>query len=193
MHYVYEGPHSACGPGSGKAVQCQRMEDRFGLRHVTLGDLLCNELQSHSERGRHLQEVLERGEQLPKDTMLELLCDAVASSVQQQRPGKGLVISSFPRDLQQAEEYEAKMGEPSAVLLLSCSPDTMSSRLQCRGRSHTDRESATHRRRESFCNNSRELAAHYQHKRLLHTIDAEKLPDEVFTQICQALESSFNM
>ncbi|KAG7524985.1 adenylate kinase isoenzyme 5 [Solea senegalensis] len=97
------------GPGSGKAVQCQRMEDRFGLRHVTLGDLLCNELQSHSERGRHLQEVLERGEQLPKDTMLELLCDAVASSVQQQRPGKGLVISSFPRDLQQAEEYEAKV------------------------------------------------------------------------------------
>ncbi|XP_058500288.1 adenylate kinase isoenzyme 5 [Solea solea] len=181
------------GPGSGKAVQCQRMEDRFGLRHVTLGDLLCNELQSHSERGRHLQEVLERGEQLPKDTMLELLCDAVASSVQQQRPGKGLVISSFPRDLQQAEEYAAKMGEPSAVLLLSCSPDTMSSRLQCRGRSHTDRESATHRPRESFCNNSRELAAHYQHKRLLHTIDAEKLPDEVFTQICQALESSFNM
>uniref|UniRef100_A0A3Q2D234 Nucleoside-diphosphate kinase n=1 Tax=Cyprinodon variegatus TaxID=28743 RepID=A0A3Q2D234_CYPVA len=31
------------GPGSGKAVQCERMEERFGLRRVTLGDLLCAE------------------------------------------------------------------------------------------------------------------------------------------------------
>ncbi|GLD74291.1 adenylate kinase isoenzyme 5, partial [Lates japonicus] len=54
------------GPGSGKALQCERMEDRFGLRRVTLGDLLCSELQSHSDRGRHLRDVLERGEQLPE-------------------------------------------------------------------------------------------------------------------------------
>ncbi|XP_034468412.1 adenylate kinase isoenzyme 5 isoform X2 [Hippoglossus hippoglossus] len=54
------------GPGSGKSVQCQRMEERFGLRHMTLGDLLCSELQTRSGRGRHLQDVLERGEQLPK-------------------------------------------------------------------------------------------------------------------------------
>lgn len=37
--------------------------------------------------------------------LLELLCDAVASSARQ---GKGLVVSSFPRDLSQAQEYEAK-------------------------------------------------------------------------------------
>lgn len=37
--------------------------------------------------------------------LLELLCDAVASSVRQ---GKGLVVSGFPRDLKQAQEYEAK-------------------------------------------------------------------------------------
>lgn len=57
---------SAGGPGSGKDLQCERMEERFGLRRVTLGDLLCNELQSHSERGRHLRDALVGGEQLPK-------------------------------------------------------------------------------------------------------------------------------
>ncbi len=41
-----------------------------------------------------------------QDTMLELLCEAVTSSVRQ---GKGLVISGFPRDVRQAEEYEAKV------------------------------------------------------------------------------------
>ncbi|XP_008277900.1 adenylate kinase isoenzyme 5, partial [Stegastes partitus] len=178
------------GPGSGKALQCERMEERFGLRRVTLGELLCTELQSHSDRGRYLQDVLERGEQLPEDTLLELLCDAVASSLRQ---GKGLVISSFPRDLRQAEEYEAKMGEPGAVFLLSCSPDTMSSRLQCRSRSTSglhDTESVLHRRAESFCSDSQAVAAHYERKKLLHKIDAERSPDEVFAQICQSMESS---
>uniref|UniRef100_A0A3P8NXA3 Adenylate kinase isoenzyme 5 n=1 Tax=Astatotilapia calliptera TaxID=8154 RepID=A0A3P8NXA3_ASTCA len=161
------------GPGSGKALQCERMEERFGLRRVTLGDLLCSELQSNNDRGRYLRDALERGEQLPEvsDTLLELLCDAVVSSGRQ---GKGLVISGFPRDLRQAEEYEAKMGEPSAVLLLNCSADTMSNRLQCRGRSGfqaaPDRDSVLHRRVESFCSDTQAVAAHYEHKRLLHTV-----------------------
>lgn len=180
------------GPGSGKSLQCERMEERFGLRRVTLGDLLCAELQSHSDRGRHLRDVLERGEQLPEDAMLELLCDAVTAFVRQ---GKGLVISGFPRDLKRAEEYETKMGEPSAVLLLSCSADTMSSRLQCRRGSSSSfqstagREDVLHRRAESFCTDSQEVASHYEHKKLLYTIDAERSPDEVFSQICQAMEN----
>ncbi|XP_042352922.1 adenylate kinase isoenzyme 5 [Plectropomus leopardus] len=182
------------GPGSGKSLQSERLEERFGLRCVALGDLLCNELQSHSDRGRHLRDVLERGEQLPEDTLLELLCEAVATAVRQ---GKGLVISGFPRDLRQAEEYEAKMGEPTAVLLLSCSADTMSSRLQCRGRSTStsslqpasDRDGVLHRSAESFCSDSQAVAAHYERKNLLHTVDAEMSPDEVFAQICQVMET----
>uniref|UniRef100_A0A1A8D8J3 Adenylate kinase isoenzyme 5 n=1 Tax=Nothobranchius kadleci TaxID=1051664 RepID=A0A1A8D8J3_NOTKA len=177
------------GPGSGKALQSERMEERYGLRRVTLSDLLCSELQHHSERGRNLRDILERGEKLPEDTLMELLCDSVASSVQR---GKGLVVSGFPRDLKQVEEYEAKMGEPNVVLLLSCSPETMSSRLQHRGRSlsASDSENILHRRVESFFSDSQVVTSHYERKRLLHTIDAERSPNEVFAQICQAMESS---
>uniref|UniRef100_A0A8C6LJ57 Adenylate kinase isoenzyme 5 n=1 Tax=Nothobranchius furzeri TaxID=105023 RepID=A0A8C6LJ57_NOTFU len=159
----------AGGPGSGKALQSERMEERYGLRRVTLSDLLCSELQHHSERGRNLRDILERGEKLPEDTLLELLCDSVASSVQR---GKGLVVSGFPRDLKQVEEYEAKMGEPNVVLLLSCSPETMSSRLQHRGRSlsASDSENILHRRVESFFSDSQVVTSHYERKMLLHTV-----------------------
>lgn len=173
------------GPGSGKAVQCERMEEKFGLRCVALADLLCNEMQSHGERGRHLRDVLERGEQLPEDALLELLCESVAVSLRQ---GKGLVVHGFPRDLRQAERYEAKMGAPSAVLLLSCSADTMSCRLRCRGR-HCGAPGDLQRRLESFLGDSRAVAAHYERKSLLHTIDAERPPDDVAAQICQLMES----
>ncbi|KAM4557541.1 adenylate kinase isoenzyme 5 [Fundulus diaphanus] len=180
------------GPGSGKALQCERMEERFGLRRLTFSDLLCGELQSHSERGRHLRDLLERGEKLPEETLLELLFDGVAAALRQ---GKGLVVSGFPRDLRQAEEYGAKMGEPSAVVLLSCSPETMSRRLQSRRRfspssSSSDRENVLPKRAESFCTDVQAVIAHYERKMLLHTIDAERSPHEVFAQICQAIESS---
>uniref|UniRef100_A0A3P9KA63 Adenylate kinase isoenzyme 5 n=1 Tax=Oryzias latipes TaxID=8090 RepID=A0A3P9KA63_ORYLA len=180
------------GPGSGKTLQCERMEERFGLRRVALGDLLCSELQSHSDRGRHLLDILERGEKLPEVALLELLCDAVASSARQ---GKGLVVSGFPRDLSQAQEYEAKMGDPSAVILLTCSPETMSSRSLHRGRSSSsllassDTEGSLSRRSESFCSDSQEVTAYYERKKLLYTVDAETSPDEVFLQICQMMAS----
>lgn len=69
------------GPGSGKALQSEKMEERLALRRVSPGDLLCSELQSHTSRGRHLRHVLERGEPLPEDTLLEMLCEWVALSL----------------------------------------------------------------------------------------------------------------
>lgn len=64
--FIVTSVSSAGGPGSGKSLQSERMEERFGVRRLTVGDLLCNELQTHSSRGRHLRDALERGEPLPQ-------------------------------------------------------------------------------------------------------------------------------
>ncbi|XP_072544473.1 adenylate kinase isoenzyme 5 [Salminus brasiliensis] len=177
------------GPGSGKALQCEKIEEQYGLKRLCPGDILCSELQSHSERGRFLRDVLERGEQLPEDTLLDLLCESMESTV---RHGKGFLVSGFPRDQRQAEEYEAKMGQPSVVLLLECCADTMNQRLQQRTcsslRSREARDRDTHRRVDSFCSTVTPVIHHYEHKGILHRIDAEQPPDEVFELICLALD-----
>jgi len=70
----------------------------------------------------------------------------------------------------------SQIGEPSAVFLLNCSADTMSGRLQCRGKSTSgfnaasDTESTLQQRAEIFCSDSQAVAAHYERKRLLHTV-----------------------
>uniref|UniRef100_W5LIH0 Adenylate kinase isoenzyme 5 n=1 Tax=Astyanax mexicanus TaxID=7994 RepID=W5LIH0_ASTMX len=178
------------GPGSGKALQCEKIEEQYGLKRLCPRDILCSELQSHSERGRFFRDVLERGEQLPEDTLLDLLCESMESTV---RHGKGFLVSGFPRDLRQAEEYEAKMGKPCVVLLLECCSDTMSRRLQQRTcsslRSREARDRDAHRRVDSFCSTITPVIHHYEHKGVLHKIDAEQPPDEVFEQICLALDS----
>lgn len=66
-----------------------------------------------------------------------------------------------------------QVGKPSAVILLRCSVDTMSRRLQARRRSTlvpSDRDRSLHRRAESFCSDSQALISHYGNKSLLHTV-----------------------
>ncbi|XP_061550144.1 adenylate kinase isoenzyme 5 isoform X2 [Phycodurus eques] len=94
------------GAGSGKRVQCEHMVDKLGLRRVSLADLLCSEMQTDSDSGRHLRDVLQKGEPLPEDVTMDLLCEAVAAA---QRQAKGVVVCGFPVDLRQAQLYEAKI------------------------------------------------------------------------------------
>uniref|UniRef100_H2STQ5 Adenylate kinase 5 n=1 Tax=Takifugu rubripes TaxID=31033 RepID=H2STQ5_TAKRU len=172
------------GPGSGKSLQCERMEQRFGLRRVTLTELLCAELQSHSDRGHHLQDILERGEQLPEVGVNQLS--------QYMSVYVSLTGARFATDLTYLFPGW-QVGEPSAVILLRCSADTMSRRLQTRRRStfavQSDSDGVLQRRAESFCTDSQALISHYESKSILHTIDAERSPDEVLTQICQVMET----
>ncbi|XP_036410556.1 adenylate kinase isoenzyme 5 [Megalops cyprinoides] len=176
------------GPGSGKGLQCEKLEERFGLRILSPWELLRSEMQADGERGRFIRDVLERGEQLPMDTLMELLGEAMAAAPYH---GKGLVMDGFPRDVRQAEEFEAKIGEPSLVLLLECSADTMSRRLLQRagqGLRAEGARDAVRKRLESFGSTCEQVAAHYERRRLLHKIDAERPPDEVFQLICRALD-----
>uniref|UniRef100_A0A673J2X1 Uncharacterized protein n=1 Tax=Sinocyclocheilus rhinocerous TaxID=307959 RepID=A0A673J2X1_9TELE len=167
-----------------------KIEERYSLKRLCPGDTLCSELQSHSERGRFLRDLLERGEQLPEDTLLDLLCEAMASTVRQ---GKGFLVTGFPKNVKQAQEYEAKMGQPDIVLFLECSADIMSRRLQQRATCslHTKeaRDRDTRCRVDGFCSLVNPVVSHYEHREVLHKIDAEQPPEDVFEQICLVLDS----
>uniref|UniRef100_A0A9J8C5V1 Adenylate kinase isoenzyme 5 n=2 Tax=Cyprinus carpio TaxID=7962 RepID=A0A9J8C5V1_CYPCA len=173
-----------------QALQSEKIEERYSLKRLCPGDILCSELQSYSERGRFLRDLLERGEQLPEDTLLDLLCEAMTSTVRQ---GKGFLVTGFPKNVKQAQEYEAKMAQPDIVLFLECSADIMSRRLQQRATCslHTKeaRDRDTRSRVDGFCSLVNPLVSHYEHREVLHKIDAEQPPEDVFEQICLVLDS----
>ena len=50
------------GPGSGKGTQCAKIVEKYGFCHLSSGDLLRAEVESGSERGNHLKDIMAKGE-----------------------------------------------------------------------------------------------------------------------------------
>ena len=59
---VFLFSHFAGGPGSGKGTQCEKIVEKYGYTHLSSGDLLRAEVASGSERGKALNEVMQKGE-----------------------------------------------------------------------------------------------------------------------------------
>ena len=57
------------GPGSGKGTQCDKIVSKYGYTHLSSGDLLRAEVQSGSDRGKILTEIMEKGELVPLVTI----------------------------------------------------------------------------------------------------------------------------
>ncbi|CAJ0964787.1 unnamed protein product [Ranitomeya imitator] len=94
------------GPGSGKGTQCERIVQKYGYTHLSTGDLLRAEVSSGSERGKTLSAIMERGELVPLDTVLDMLRDAMVAKAD---TTKGYLIDGYPREVKQGEEFEKKL------------------------------------------------------------------------------------
>nr|XP_033772976.1 adenylate kinase isoenzyme 5 isoform X2 [Geotrypetes seraphini] len=179
------------GPGSGKGTQCEKLVQKYGFTHLSAGDLLQNELASLSERSRLIKDIMERGEIMTMDLVLELLKEAMTTSL---GTTKGFVIDGFPREVKQGETFAYKMREPSLVLFMDCSMQTMTKRLLKRNKTspHMDNAIETIKKRiEAYYQAREPVISYYQTRTLLHQINAEGTPDDVFLQVCTSLDSIF--
>ncbi|XP_065829208.1 adenylate kinase isoenzyme 5-like isoform X2 [Oscarella lobularis] len=177
------------GPGSGKGTQCERIVDRYGLTHLSAGDLLRAEVASGSDQGKQLEEIMREGKLVPLEITLSLL----ESAMIQAGDSPGFLIDGFPRELQQATEFEKRITaySVSAVLCYECSEDVMTQRLLERGKTSgraDDNEETIRKRFETFRTSTMPVLDHYRKLGKLKEIDADRTIDDVFVSTCQALD-----
>jgi adenylate kinase len=118
------------GPqGSGKGTQAKRIAAAYDIPHVATGDILRTAIAEGTELGEKVAPIVERGDLVPDDLMVELIRVRLAGE-------DGFVLDGFPRTVPQAEALDAmleEIGKPlDAVLLLEVGDDVALERLLSR-------------------------------------------------------------
>ncbi|KAE8583215.1 hypothetical protein XENTR_v10020460 [Xenopus tropicalis] len=177
------------GPGSGKGTQCEKIVHQYGYTHLSTGDLLRAEVSSGSERGKHLSAIMEKGELVPLDTVLDMLKEAMIAKAD---TSKGYLIDGYPREVKQGEEFEKKIGPPSLLLYIDAGSDTMVKRLLKRGETSgraDDNEATIKKRLETYYKATEPVIAMYEGRGIVRKINAEGSVDDVFKQVSTALDA----
>ncbi|XP_048821824.1 adenylate kinase isoenzyme 1 isoform X2 [Lagopus muta] len=176
------------GPGSGKGTQCEKIVHKYGYTHLSTGDLLRAEVGSGSERGKKLQAIMEKGELVPLDTVLDMLRDAMLAKAD---TSKGFLIDGYPREVKQGEEFEKKIGPPTLLLYVDAGKETMVKRLLKRGETSgrvDDNEETIKKRLETYYKATEPVIAFYKGRGIVRQLNAEGTVDEVFQQVCSYLD-----
>ena len=177
------------GPqGSGKGTQAKRIASAYGAPHVATGDILREAVSDGSELGAQVRPILERGDLVPDDLMIELIRERLADE-------DAFVLDGFPRTVAQAEALDAmldEIGKPlDAVILLRVSDEVATERLHRRaveeGRSDDTPEVISNRLR--LYHELTELVVdRYQLAGIEVIVDGEQSMDDVFSSVQDALE-----
>jgi len=84
-------------PGAGKGTHCKRIADRYGVLHLSSGDILRRERAAGTELGKKAQSYMDAGALVPDDLIVEMMSRAMKDS------SAGFVLDGFPRTVNQAE------------------------------------------------------------------------------------------
>jgi len=95
-------------PGAGKGTHCKRIADRYGVVHLSSGDILRRERAEGTELGKKAQSYMDAGALVPDDLIVEMMAKAI-----RQAP-KGYVLDGFPRTVNQAEVLDKSLAAEKA-------------------------------------------------------------------------------
>ena len=92
-------------PGAGKGTQAKRIAAKYGIPHISTGDIFRANIKNGTELGKKAQTYMDKGLLVPD----ELVCDLVVDRIQQSDCEKGYVLDGFPRTIPQAEALTAAL------------------------------------------------------------------------------------
>ena len=166
-------------PGSGKGTQATAVASRFGLTHISSGDLLRSHIESGSAIGRSVQEYVARGDLVPDAIVLDMLRKPVVAA----NESGGYVLDGFPRTVEQAEAaYGVARGMGVEVLVavhLDVPNDELVRRLLARGRGKDDTEDVIRHRLEVYEEKTLPMLDYYSAREKLVTVNGARPVDEV--------------
>lgn len=166
-------------PGSGKGTYSDKIVEKYGMGHISTGDVLRAEIKNGTELGKVAQDYINNGQLIPDELMINIL----AKVYDEQPAGKGVIFDGFPRTIAQAEALKkmlAERGHDMGVMIeLVVGEDELMRRLLNRaieqGRAD-DNEETIKKRFNVYHTQTAPLAEWFEKEGMRNTIEWEKHP-----------------
>ena len=204
MNIILLGP-----PGAGKGTAAGNIKSRFGLMHLSTGDLLRSEIKKGTEQGLLAKELIDKGMLVPDDMIIGMVSELLAET-----GGQGIMFDGFPRTVAQAEAL-SKIAKIDAALCLVADENVVTERITsrrvcskcgavystltmksnyCTGCGEElvsradDTEETARQRFKVYIQKTQPLVSYYEKAGVLRKIDANREVSKVTADVLKALE-----
>lgn len=179
-------------PGSGKGTQSERLIARYGLKHLSTGDILRSEIANQTPLGLEAKALMDRGELVPDEVVIGMIRAALDNNPQ----AKGFLFDGFPRTKAQSEALDKLLAQRNeainVVLALEVTEEELVKRLLNRGltsgRSDDTNESVIRARIDEYHKKTSAVADHYRVFDKVVGIKGEGTVDDIFNALCAEID-----
>lgn len=186
-------------PGAGKGTQAKRLEEKYGLKQLSTGDMLRAEIAGGTELGLKAKAIMDSGALVSDDIVIAM----IARRMEQDDCQNGVIFDGFPRTVAQAQALDsmlAEKGRPlSAVVALQVDEEALVKRLnnriqetKARGEEvrGDDNEETLRKRLQVFRDQTAPIIPYYNDKGMLQSVDGMAEIDVVEQAIAKILQGA---
>jgi adenylate kinase len=180
-------------PGSGKGTQSEKLIQKYGLKHLSTGDLLRSEIAAETPLGLEAKKFMDKGQLVPDEVVIGMISTALDNNPK----ANGFLFDGFPRTEAQSEALDKllklKQTEISVVLALEVSEPELIKRLLNRGltsgRTDDYNEEVIKARIAEYHKKTSVVAEYYEKfNKVVHVI-GQGTVDEIFNHLCKEIDN----
>jgi adenylate kinase len=180
-------------PGSGKGTQSEKLISKYGLKHLSTGDILRSEIAGQTPLGMAARSFMDKGQLVPDEVVIEM----ISSALDNNPAANGFLFDGFPRTTAQAEALDKLLTQKgtgiAVVLALQVSQKELVERLLNRGltsgRSDDTNEEVIGARIAEYEKKTAAVADYYRKYDKVIFIKGEGTVDEIFSLLCKEIDS----
>lgn len=180
------------GPGSGKGTQSDKIVEKYGLHHISTGEVLRRHIKEGTEIGKKADEYISKGQLIPDEMMIDILEDVLQT--EKAALNNGVIFDGFPRTIAQAEQLDKMLKAHGQgidhVIGLEVPDKILTDRMLRRGAETgraDDNIDTIKQRLDVYHNRTSPLRDFYISDGRYRPIDGDKPIDEIFGNISDIL------
>ena len=188
LNLVLFGP-----PGAGKGTQSQKLIEKYGLIHLSTGDLLRGEISQGTALGIEAKKLMDEGVLVPDEVVIGMISNKLDAN----KDAKGFIFDGFPRTVAQASALdsllETKKSAISGMIALVVNDAELEHRLLLRckdsGRPDDANPEVIRKRIKEYNDKTAPVAEFYKNQNKFKSINGVGSVNEIFDAICKVVDA----